>query len=50
MIQQRSPTREGVLEAAAKIAAILPPTPLLPVEIDGVPCWAKAEVLQNQKL
>jgi len=42
----RTPTREGVLEAAAKIAAILPPTPLLPVEIGGVRCWAKAEVLQ----
>ncbi len=40
------PTREGVLDAAAKIALILPPTPLLPVEIGGVTCWAKAEVLQ----
>ncbi len=42
----RTPTREGVLEAAAKVAAILPPTPLLPVEIGRVRCWAKAEVLQ----
>lgn len=42
----RTPTREGVLEAAAKVAAILPPTPLLPVEIGGVRLWAKAEVLQ----
>lgn len=42
----RTPTREGVLQAAAKVAAILPPTPLLPVEIGGVRCWAKAEVLQ----
>ncbi len=42
----RTPTREGVLAAAAKIAAILPPTPFLPVEIGGVRCWAKAEVLQ----
>lgn len=42
----RTPTREGVLEAAAKVAAILPPTPLLPVEIGGIRCWAKAEVLQ----
>ncbi len=40
------PTREGVLEAAAKIAAILPPTPLLPVEIGGVTVWCKAEMLQ----
>lgn len=46
MSQQRKPTREGVLEASGKIAAILPSTPLLPVEIDGVRCWAKAEVLQ----
>jgi threonine dehydratase len=43
---QRAPTREGVLRAAAKVAAILPPTPLLPVEIDGVRLWAKAENLQ----
>lgn len=46
MNQARLPTREGVLEAAAKIAAILPPTPLLPVEIDGVTVWCKAEILQ----
>lgn len=43
---QRAPTREGVAEAARKIAAILPPTPLLPVEIDGATLWAKAESLQ----
>lgn len=42
----REPTRDGVLRAADKIAALLPPTPLLPVEIDGVRCWAKAEMLQ----
>ena len=42
----RAPTREGVLRAAAKISAILPPTPLLPVTIAGVDCWAKAECLQ----
>ncbi|MEM7666735.1 MAG: pyridoxal-phosphate dependent enzyme [Pseudomonadota bacterium] len=42
----RTPTREGVIEAAQKIAAILPPTPLLPVEIRGVNCWVKAENLQ----
>lgn len=46
MTQLRRPTREGVLDAARKIAAFLPPTPLLPVEIGGVSCWAKAEVLQ----
>ena len=42
----RAPTREGVLRAAAKIAALLPPTPLLPVEIGGATVWAKAECLQ----
>lgn len=48
MIQEtiRKPTRDGVLRAAAKIAEILPPTPLLPLEIDGTRLWAKAEVLQ----
>lgn len=42
----RMPTRDGVIEAAAKVASILPPTPLLPVTIGGTRCWAKAEVLQ----
>lgn len=42
----RAPTREGVLRAAEKVAALLPPTPLLPVEIGGVTVWAKAECLQ----
>jgi threonine dehydratase len=42
----RSPTRDGVLRAAAKVAAILPPTPLLPVEIGGATVWCKAECLQ----
>ena len=40
------PTHEGVIAAAASIAAILPPTPLLPVEINGTSCWVKAENLQ----
>ncbi|SMQ74112.1 L-threonine ammonia-lyase [Altererythrobacter xiamenensis] len=42
----RKPTREGVIEAAEKVAAILPPTPLLPMDINGVSCWVKAENLQ----
>ncbi len=42
----RTPTHEGVLEAAGKIAAILPPTPLLPVKIRGTQCRVKAENLQ----
>lgn len=40
------PTSVGVRRAAEKIAAILPFTPLLPVEIGGVSCWVKAENLQ----
>lgn len=50
MFEQRKPTREGTLAAARSIAAILPPTPLLPVEIatekGRTSCWVKAENLQ----
>ncbi|WP_448657414.1 threonine ammonia-lyase [Sphingomonas sp. CJ99] len=42
----RQPTRAGVRDAAAKIAAILPPTPLFVAEIRGVPVAFKAESLQ----
>lgn len=42
----RKPTREGVLRAMAKVAEILPKTPLLPLEVDGVTIWCKAEMLQ----
>ena len=42
----RMPTTEGVNKAAEAVAAILPPTPLLPVDIGGVQAWVKAEVLQ----
>lgn len=42
----RSPTAEGVRRAAGKIAEILPPTPLLPLEIGGTTVWCKAECLQ----
>ncbi len=42
----RQPTREGVIAAAESIAKILPPTPLLQIEIDGKRCWVKAECLQ----
>ena len=42
----RVPTREGVIRAAAKVAEILPQTPLLPLDIDGVTLWCKAEMLQ----
>ena len=43
---ERMPTRDGVLEAARAIANLLPPTPLLPIEIGNVTCRVKAEVLQ----
>jgi len=42
----RQPTRAGVRDAAAKIAAILPQTPLLTAEIRGVTVALKAESLQ----
>ncbi len=42
----RQPTRAGVRDAAAKIAAILPPTPLFISEIKGVSVAVKAESLQ----
>lgn len=42
----RQPTRAGVRDAAAKIAAILPPTPLFVSEIKGIPVAFKAESLQ----
>jgi threonine dehydratase len=42
----RQPTREGVLRAAAKIADLLPPTPLLPLVLGDATVWAKAESLQ----
>jgi threonine dehydratase len=42
----RTPSRDGVLRAAAKISAILPPTPLLPLVVDGQILWCKAEMLQ----
>lgn len=42
----RHPTAAGVRKAAASIAQILLPTPLLPVEIEGTRCWVKAESLQ----
>lgn len=42
----RQPTRAGVRDAAAKIAAILPPSPLFVAEIQGVAVGFKAESLQ----
>lgn len=42
----RTPSLAGVERAAAKVAALLPSTPLLPMEIDGRTIWCKAENLQ----
>ena len=43
----RSPTAAGVLRAADKIAALLPRTPLLPLELpNGATVWCKVESLQ----
>lgn len=46
MTEMRQPTRAGVQAAADKIAAKLPPTPLLPVEWEDIRFHAKAECLQ----
>ena len=45
-IEMRAPTRDGVERAAAKIAALLPPTPLLPAAIGDATVWVKVECLQ----
>lgn len=45
-MSERIPTTAGVTAAAAEVAAILPPTPLLPVVIGGVQAWVKCETLQ----
>ncbi len=42
----RQPTRAGVRDAAAKVAEILPKSPLFVHEINGVPIAFKAESLQ----
>ncbi|WP_425230155.1 threonine ammonia-lyase [Sphingomonas sp.] len=42
----RQPTRAGVRDAAAKVARILPPTPLFTARIGGVDVALKAESLQ----
>lgn len=44
--QMRTPTPEGVARAAAKIAELLPMTPLIEAEVNGSPVWFKAESLQ----
>lgn len=46
MTYSRTPTAAGVAEAARKVAQILPPTPLLPLDVDGRTIWCRAESLQ----
>lgn len=43
---KRQPSLAGIERAAAKVAEILPRTPLLPLEVDGLTIWCKAECLQ----
>lgn len=42
----RAPSLAGIERAAEKVAALLPQTPLLPLEVDGATIWCKAECLQ----
>ena len=44
---RRSPTRQGVEAAAARIRGEVTRTPLLPLDIAGTRLWAKAECLQR---
>jgi threonine dehydratase len=37
---------QGVLRAAQKVSALLPMTPLLPLDVNGVTVWCKVESLQ----
>ena len=42
----RTPTPAGIAIAAAKIAELLPNTPLIERAVNGIPVWFKAESLQ----
>ena len=42
----RTPTPQGVVDAAIKIAKLLPNTPLIERAVNGTPVWFKAESLQ----
>ena len=44
--QTHAPSAAGVARAAAKIAELLPQTPLLEAEVNGTRIWLKAESLQ----
>ena len=45
-LTRKTPTSAGVKVAAAKMAAILPPSPLIGVNLCGKTVWCKAESLQ----
>ena len=47
MNRENSPSRQGVLAAAQRIAPFVTRTPLLPLECRGRRFWAKAECLQQ---
>jgi threonine dehydratase len=46
-VSERRPSKSGVEAAARRIAGEVVRTPLLPVEIGGVPLWVKPECLQR---
>jgi threonine dehydratase len=46
-VTPRKPTREGVEAASARLAGEVIRTPLLPLELEGVSLWVKAECLQQ---
>jgi threonine dehydratase len=43
---QKMPNFEGVTDALFKLRQVVPPTPLLPLDIGGVRIWCKAESAQ----
>lgn len=46
-MNQKIPTYEGIVEAAARLAGVVTDTPLLPFEHAGLRHWLKAESLQR---
>ncbi len=47
LVVQREPTSDGVMRAATKIAALLPQTPVMPLDLpNGGTVWCKVESLQ----
>ena len=39
----RKPSKAGIIEAHTKVTAVVPPTPLLPLDVCGVRVWCKCE-------